>query len=70
MEQPRKGELQRKAKIGTYNLLFLFIVLGGSVGTGLFLGLSEAIVLAGSSVLIGYLISGIAIGEIFQLFCI
>ncbi len=43
------------------NFNIQLIALGGAIGTGLFLGSSTAIKLAGPSILIAYLISGIAV---------
>ncbi|MDR0724275.1 MAG: amino acid permease, partial [Endomicrobium sp.] len=57
MEQLGKSNLKRKLQ----NRHIQFIALGGSVGTGLFLGAGSAIFAAGPSVLLGYLISGIII---------
>ncbi|MDR0956704.1 MAG: amino acid permease [Endomicrobium sp.] len=57
MCQPQKSTLQRKLK-GRH---IQFIALSGAVGTGLFLGVGNAIVSAGPSVLLGYLISGLVI---------
>jgi L-asparagine transporter-like permease len=57
MAQPQESTLKRKLK----NRHIQFIALGGSIGTGLFLGTGSAIFAAGPSVLLGYLISGIAI---------
>ncbi|MDR3256105.1 MAG: amino acid permease [Endomicrobium sp.] len=57
MKQPQKSHLKRKLQ----NRHIQFIALGGAVGSGLFLGAGGAIFAAGPSVLLGYLISGIAI---------
>ncbi|MDR0724277.1 MAG: amino acid permease [Endomicrobium sp.] len=57
MWQPQESTLKRKLK----NRHIQFIALGGSIGTGLFLGTGSAIFTAGPSVLLGYLISGITI---------
>ena len=43
------------------NFNLQLIALGGSIGTGLFLGSSTAIKLAGPSILIAYIISGVVV---------
>lgn len=48
-----------KRSLSNFNLQL--IALGGSIGTGLFLGASTAIKLAGPSILIAYLISGLVV---------
>jgi L-asparagine transporter-like permease len=53
----QKGILKRKLK----NRHIQFISLGGAVGTGLFLGAGSAILTAGPSVILGYLIAGFII---------
>jgi L-asparagine transporter-like permease len=57
MKETQKSQLQRKLT----NRHIQFIALGGCVGTGLFLGVGGAVKMAGPSVLLGYLISGVAI---------
>jgi L-asparagine transporter-like permease len=57
MLQPQESTLKRKLK----SRHIQFIALGGSIGTGLFLGAGSAIFAAGPSVLLGYLISGATI---------
>ena len=55
MEAQQTNELKQ----GLSNRHIQLIALGGAVGTGLFLGISQTIKLAGSSVLLGYAIAGI-----------
>lgn len=50
-----EGQLKR----GLTNRHIQLIALGGSIGTGLFLGIGPAAVLAGPSVILGYAIAGI-----------
>ncbi|AOA58508.1 amino acid permease [Acinetobacter larvae] len=50
---------QRKLKHELSNRHIQLIALGGSIGTGLFLGISQTIKLAGPSVLLGYAIAGL-----------
>ncbi|MDF7663196.1 amino acid permease [Bifidobacterium sp. ESL0763] len=54
---PKKPTLQRSLK----NRHIQLISLGGAIGTGLFYGSSESISLAGPSILLAYLIGGVAI---------
>lgn len=50
---------EQKLKRGLTNRHIQLIALGGAIGTGLFLGIGKAAVLAGPSVLLGYSIAGI-----------
>ncbi|MBE8712281.1 amino acid permease [Sphingobacterium hungaricum] len=50
---------QKKLKRGLSNRHIQLIALGGAIGTGLFLGIGQAAVLAGPSVILGYAIAGI-----------
>ncbi|WP_426577608.1 amino acid permease [Xenorhabdus stockiae] len=53
------GHIQQSTlKRGLKNRHIQLIALGGSVGTGLFLGIAQTIKMAGPSVLLGYAISG------------
>lgn len=54
-EKPEKQKLQR----GLQNRHIQLIALGGAIGTGLFLGIVPAAVLAGPSVILGYALAGI-----------
>jgi L-asparagine transporter-like permease len=54
---PQRDSLKRKLK----NRHIQFISLGGTVGTGLFLGAGSAIFTTGPSVILGYLIAGFII---------
>lgn len=54
-ENTKNKELQR----GLTNRHIQLIALGGAIGTGLFLGIGPAAVLAGPSVILGYAIAGI-----------
>lgn len=49
----------KKLKRGLNNRHIQLIALGGAIGTGLFLGIGKAAVLAGPSVILGYAIAGI-----------
>ncbi|GAA5560744.1 hypothetical protein Asch02_02255 [Acinetobacter schindleri] len=55
MDANNKHELKQ----GLSNRHIQLIALGGAIGTGLFLGLSQTIKLAGPSILLGYAIAGI-----------
>lgn len=54
MENSDKKELKR----GLQNRHIQLIALGGAIGTGLFLGIGMAAVLAGPSVILGYAVAG------------
>ncbi|MFW1808269.1 amino acid permease [Acinetobacter ursingii] len=54
MSQQQQGQL----KHGLSNRHIQLIALGGAIGTGLFLGISQSIKLAGPSVILGYAIAG------------
>ncbi|MES2418474.1 MAG: amino acid permease [Bacteroidota bacterium] len=54
-EKPEAQKLQR----GLQNRHIQLIALGGAIGTGLFLGIGPAAVLAGPSVILGYAVAGI-----------
>lgn len=54
-EDAEENQLQR----GLSNRHIQLIALGGSIGTGLFLGIGPAAVLAGPSVILGYALAGI-----------
>jgi len=55
-----KGSTERKKlKRGLSNRHIQLIALGGAIGTGLFLGVGQAAVLAGPSVILGYAIAGL-----------
>ena len=56
-EPPVPGTLRKALK----NRHIQLIALGGAIGTGLFYGSSESIALAGPSILLAYLIGGLAI---------
>jgi len=50
---------RKKLKRGLSNRHIQLIALGGAIGTGLFLGVGQAAVLAGPSVILGYAIAGL-----------
>lgn len=56
MAEPKE---ERKLKRGLSNRHIQLIALGGAIGTGLFLGIGKAAILAGPSVILGYAIAGI-----------
>jgi len=58
VEEIKKTEDQ-KLKRGLQNRHIQLIALGGAIGTGLFLGIGPAAVLAGPSVILGYALAGI-----------
>ena len=53
------AQQQRQLKHGLSNRHIQLIALGGSIGTGLFLGISQTINLAGPSVILGYAFAGL-----------
>ena len=53
------AQQQRQLKHGLSNRHIQLIALGGSIGTGLFLGISQTIKLAGPSVIFGYALAGL-----------
>jgi aromatic amino acid transport protein AroP len=55
MSKQQQGNLQH----GLSNRHIQLIALGGAIGTGLFLGISQSIKLAGPSVILGYAIAGL-----------
>lgn len=55
MQKIQQGSLKK----GLSNRHIQLIALGGSIGTGLFLGVSQTIALAGPSVILGYAIAGL-----------
>ncbi len=58
MDQKEKSE-SKELQRGLTNRHIQLIALGGAIGTGLFLGIGPAAVLAGPSVIFGYAIAGI-----------
>ncbi|WP_240903117.1 amino acid permease [Sphingobacterium sp. SGG-5] len=54
-----KSTDDKKLKRGLSNRHIQLIALGGAIGTGLFLGVGKAAILAGPSVILGYAIAGI-----------
>jgi aromatic amino acid transport protein AroP len=52
------NQQQGNLKHGLSNRHIQLIALGGAIGTGLFLGISQSIKLAGPSVILGYAIAG------------
>lgn len=59
MKNTQKDAQGNQLKRGLTNRHIQLIALGGSIGTGLFLGIGPAAVLAGPSVILGYAIAGI-----------
>jgi aromatic amino acid transport protein AroP len=59
LEQTIKKPEPQKLKRGLQNRHIQLIALGGAIGTGLFLGIGPAAVLAGPSVILGYALAGI-----------
>lgn len=59
MEQLKEKPEEQKLKRGLQNRHIQLIALGGAIGTGLFLGIGPAAVLAGPSVILGYALAGI-----------
>ena len=55
MQENKEKQLQR----GLSNRHIQLIALGGAIGTGLFLGVGQAAILAGPSVILGYAIAGL-----------
>ena len=53
-------------KRGLKNRHIQLIALGGALGTGLFLGISQTIQMAGTSVLLGYAIAGMIAFQIMR----
>ena len=59
MKQKHEDLQDNQLKRGLTNRHIQLIALGGSIGTGLFLGIGPAAVLAGPSVILGYAVAGI-----------
>ncbi|MBB5634450.1 aromatic amino acid transport protein AroP [Pedobacter cryoconitis] len=59
MKQLNEKPDDNKLKRGLQNRHIQLIALGGAIGTGLFLGIGPAAVLAGPSVILGYALAGI-----------
>ena len=59
MKNTPENTQENQLKRGLTNRHIQLIALGGSIGTGLFLGIGPAAVLAGPSVILGYAIAGI-----------
>ncbi|KFF10340.1 amino acid permease [Flavobacterium hydatis] len=59
MKKQHEDAQENQLKRGLTNRHIQLIALGGSIGTGLFLGIGPAAVLAGPSVILGYAIAGI-----------
>lgn len=59
MKNKQEDAQENQLKRGLTNRHIQLIALGGSIGTGLFLGIGPAAVLAGPSVILGYALAGI-----------
>ena len=59
MKQEQENPESQKLQRGLQNRHIQLIALGGAIGTGLFLGIGPAAVLAGPSVILGYALAGI-----------
>ena len=59
MKQEQENPESQKLQRGLQNRHIQFIALGGAIGTGLFLGIGPAAVLAGPSVILGYALAGV-----------
>ncbi|MFH6996543.1 amino acid permease [Flavobacterium sp. FlaQc-57] len=59
MKEKQEDVQENQLKRGLTNRHIQLIALGGSIGTGLFLGIGPAAVLAGPSVILGYAVAGI-----------
>lgn len=59
MKEKQEDVQDNQLKRGLTNRHIQLIALGGSIGTGLFLGIGPAAVLAGPSVILGYAVAGI-----------
>jgi len=59
LKQANEKPEDQKLKRGLQNRHIQLIALGGAIGTGLFLGIGPAAVLAGPSVILGYALAGI-----------
>jgi len=55
----QSNQEQKELKRGLQNRHIQLIALGGAIGTGLFLGIGQAAILAGPSVILGYAVAGI-----------
>ncbi len=59
MKQEQENSESQKLQRGLQNRHIQLIALGGAIGTGLFLGIGPAAVLAGPSVILGYALAGV-----------
>lgn len=59
MKQEQENPESQKLQRGLQNRHIQLIALGGAIGTGLFLGIGPAAVLAGPSVILGYALAGV-----------